>query len=213
MRKTSLRRSYFNDEENIWVHWPARLKPLHSLVWHLNIGLLTTVRVKALMTAMNVHTRLAISALVRSCLTLIYICIKTHILIRNRIKWHKSNSPHEKLMNGWMKSGHDIENETQILTLAKTGPEELVAFWADTWEFTRLIYTLVLTKVTRKTALIYVWVKNKEDIRRWAKKYWKWKVVSNMLLKLHKRAVYLLHCVCLCVYHSPLQVNPSGPSS
>lgn len=31
-----------------------------------------------------------------------------------------------------MSSGHVIENERQMLTLAETSPEKLVAFWADT---------------------------------------------------------------------------------
>lgn len=73
-------------------------------------------------------------------------------------------------MKGWMRPVYEVDEERQRLTLAETSPEELVAFWADTWKFARLIYTLVLTKITRETALIYVCVKNKEDIRRWTKK-------------------------------------------
>lgn len=66
-------------------------------------------------------------------------------------------------MKGWIKPEHEVEDKIQMLTLAETSPKELVAFWADTWEFARLVYTLVLTKVTRETALVYVCVKNKED--------------------------------------------------
>lgn len=87
-----------------------------------------------------------------------------------------------------------------MLTLAETSPKELVAFRADTWEFARLIYTLVLTKVTRETALIYVCVKNKEDSRRWAKNICCLHYTEDL-------------CMCCIVYFSPLQVNPSGPSS
>ena len=47
-----------------------------SLVRHLNVGLLTAIRVDTLMSTVNVHAGLTVSALVCARLTLIYICIQ-----------------------------------------------------------------------------------------------------------------------------------------
>lgn len=50
----------------------------------------------------------------------------------------------------------EIEEERQQLTLAQTSPQELVAFWTDTRELARFVYTLVLAKVTGVAAFVYV---------------------------------------------------------
>lgn len=54
--------------------WVRRHATSHSLVRHLNVGVLAAIVVHTLVPPVDVHTGLCVCALVLTCFTFIYIC-------------------------------------------------------------------------------------------------------------------------------------------